>query len=70
MSLRFFEQFKLRNMYFFISDDKGPFKVTINGLAHCIQLTDPFIILLAVLVVFLDFDPSPNYAFPSSDFQQ
>ena len=57
-------------MYFFISGDKGPIKVTINGLAHCIQLTDPFIILLAVLVVFLDFDRSPNYVFPSSDFQQ
>lgn len=60
MSPRFFDQCKLGNMYFFISDDKEPFKVTINGMAHCIQLTDYFITLLAVLVVFIHFAPSPH----------
>ena len=47
-------------MYFFISDDRGPFKVTINGMARCIQLIDYFIILLAVLVIFIRFAPSPH----------
>ena len=47
-------------MYFFISDDKGPFKVTISGMARCIQLIDYFIILLAVLVIFIRFAPSPH----------
>ena len=50
-------------MYFFISDDKGPFKVTISGMARCIQLIDYFIILLAVLVIFIHFARSPHKFF-------